>query len=315
MKRFLLNFCLLLGTLPLLGDEVGLSDQNPWFSGTLLALFPENTPPGHFLIQTNGFATRRYGFYNSHSSISHSLNSHPYTTLLTLETGITKSIDVTFLTSGTYAHTEGRDFWHLGDTFVLLGFQLSTDKKGTWIPDIRILIGESFPTGKFQGLNPHLQGADATGRGVYETTMSLIIRKIFYTWLNHPYNWNFNVTAGRSTRIKVEGLSVFGGDPLTRGTIGSTEDFLMNLAFEYKLNQAWGCGIDCNFLYQNSASFKSRQPDLFTGPPSSYFFSLAPMLEYNLSENFGISGGVWFSVKGRNSFAFYSGVFSIFKEF
>lgn len=315
MKRFFLSICLLLGMLPLFGDDVDPDGGKPWFSGTLLTLFPENTQPGHFLIQTNWFATRRYGIYNSHSSISSSLNSHLYTALLMLETGITKAIDVTFLTSGVYAHTAGRDFWHLGDTFVLLGFQISTDKKGTWIPDIRILIGEGFPTGKFQGLNPTFRGADATGRGVYETTLSLIARKIFYTWPNHPYNWNLNITVGHSSHAKLEGLNIFGGNPLTHGTIGPTEDFLTNLAFEYKITQAWGCGIDFNFSYQNSASFKSRTFDTFTGPPSSSFFSLAPMIEYNFSENFGISGGLWFSVKGRNSFAFYSGVTSIFYEF
>ena len=175
MKRFFLALFLLLGMLPLFGDDVDPDDKKPWFSGTLLSLFPENTQPGHFLTQTNLFATRRYSIYDSHSAVSRNLNSHLYTALLTLETGITKVIDVTFITSGIYAHTAGRDFWHLGDTFVLLGFQISTDKKGTWIPDIRILIGESLPTGKFQGLNPALHGADATGRGVYETTGKSVV--------------------------------------------------------------------------------------------------------------------------------------------
>ncbi len=315
MKRFVIILYLILGMLPLIGGDVDKGDEKPWFAGTLLALFPENIQPGRFLIQPDLFATRRYGIYDSHSSISHQLNSHIYTALLTLETGITKTIDVTFITSEVYARVAGRDFWHLGDTFVLLGFQISTDKKGTWIPDIRVLIGEGFPTGKYQHLNPVLQGADTTGRGVYETTVSFIAHKIFYTWPNHPYNWNINITAGHSTRSKVEGLNAFGGNPLTRGTIGPTEDFLTNLAFEYKLNNAWGCGIDFNFFYQNSASFQSKTFDIFTGPPSSYLFSLAPMLEYNFNEDLGISGGVWFSVKGRNSQAFYSSVITIFYAF
>lgn len=315
MKHFFLTLCLLLGMLSLLGEEVDPDEKKPWFSGTLLSLFPENTRPGHLLVQTNWFASRRLGIYNCHSSIAHPLNSHLYSALLTLETGITQTIDVTLLSSGVYAHAAGRDFCHLGDTFVLFGFQILTNKKGTWIPDLRILIGEGFPTGNYQRLNPVLRGADATGRGVYETTVSLVVRKVFYTWPNHPYNWNFNITAGHSTRTKVEGVNAFGGNPLTCGTVGPTEDFLMNLAFEYKLNQAWGGGIDFNFFYQNSASFQSRTFDIFKAPPSSYLFSLAPMLEYNLSENFGISGGIWFSLKGRNSLAFMSGVFSIFYEF
>lgn len=334
MGRFFRILILLLGMLPLYGDDIGPhdqdktqdtkdqdakdkdpKDQDPWFTGSLLSFFPENVPPGQLIVQPTFFISRRYNIYDHHSSTTHKLNSHVNTLLLLLETGITKKIDLSLELIGLYAHTDAGDAFHFGDMHVRFGFQIATDKKGTWIPDVRVLLGEGFPTGVYQNLKPELQLADVSGLGTYETSFILIVRKIFYTWPKHPYNWTINLGAIHTGKAKVHGVSIFGGTPQTKGTVGASERAFVNLDFEYKFNQQWGCGMDFNFIYQNSRSFHSESLDPFTDPPSSYIFSLAPMLEYNFSKDFGMSGGVWFSVKGRNDFAFYSGVFSIFYQF
>ena len=48
-----------------------------------------------------------------------------------------------------------------------------------------------------------------------------------------------------------------------------------------------------------------------TGGPSSDQLSVAPAVEYNATSNLGFIGGVWFSVWGRNSNAFVSGILSL----
>ena len=64
-------------------------------------------------------------------------------------------------------------------------------------------------------------------------------------------------------------------------------------------------GLDIHYLHQNS----SRTT------PSTEQFSLASCIEYNPSPNFGLKVGPWFTLAGRNSPAFFSGVTTIYWYF
>ncbi len=64
-----------------------------------------------------------------------------------------------------------------------------------------------------------------------------------------------------------------------------------------------------DFYYQhNNKNRFSGTPSATAIRPSSESFSLAPALEYNWSANIGLIGGVWFTVGGRNTSRFVSGV-------
>ena len=164
-------------------------------------------------------------------------------------------------------------------------------------------------------MDPELIRNDATGSGAFETSLTLVCRKIFYTWPKHPYNWEISVTTAHTSAVRVEGINSYNGELQTKGTIKPGERFHSDLAFEYKFDKNWGWGFDLNFIYQNSLSFHRDFPDNSNGAPSSYLLSFAPEVEYSFSEIAGISAGIWFSVAGRNTPSFFSGALTAYYEF
>ena len=292
------------------------ADDSPWFVGTLLAIFGENIDPGRFLVEPIIYVSRVYGVYGGNSSLIGDRNAHLYTLLVALETGITKNFDVALYLTEVYTHTRSGSSSNLADTALQLGFQLSRDKKGAWTPNIRVITGLSFPTGKYQNLNPTLKLEDGIGVGAYRPFIGLIVQKIFYNIPNHPYSWNFNFTIFHHTKVPVHGLSIYGGEPNTRGFVLPGERFIANLAYEFKFNKNWGCGMDIHYDFQNSSSFHNRRGgNIFNGTPSEGQFSLAPEIEYNFSSQAALSFGLWYTLFGRNNFAFLSGVFLFSYEF
>lgn len=291
-------------------------DENPWFVGTLLAIFGENIPPGKFLIEPIISEARLYGVYDSNSSLIKDRNTHLYTLMFLLETGITKKIDVSLYLTEVYTSTSFGTSTHFADILLAFGFQVATDKKGSWIPDLRVLPGMYFPTGKFDHLNPLLRQTDATGTGAYRPTISFVVEKRFYNIPKHPYNLNFNFTIIHHTKVDVKGVNFFDDDPNSNGTFTPGERFIFNLAFEYKITKNWGWGLDIHYDYQNSSSFHNKGGSTTaSNDPSFYQFSMAPEIEYDLSAEIAFSFGLWYTLAGRNNFAFFTGLFLFSYEF
>jgi hypothetical protein len=287
-------------------------EKTPWFIGTLLSQFGENIEPGRLLVSPALVVSRIYGTYNSHSNLVRNRNVHVYSWLYFMEGGLTKDIDYSFELDGFYAHASEANSFHVSDVHLLFGFQISKDKKKSWIPDFRVLIGQGIPLGKYDHLNPAMGFADITGSGAHETALVFVAQKIFYTRPKHPYKWNLNLTTIHPSRVPVSGLSFYGGGPGVHGIATPGQRFIVNLSYEYKFSKHWGWGMDIHFEYQNSSSFhtKSGIPQ-FSGAPSTDNFSLAPAIEYDFSEDLAVQAGFWYSLFGRNTFPFFNGFFEL----
>lgn len=319
LVKFNAIFLLAIALIPthlLLSD--GEIENRPWYAGTLLAFYPTNAAPGHLSIQPYLFATNKYGIYNRRWSLESRKNINEVDLLLALETGITKWLDVSLYIDTTYERFNKKNSVTYGDTRVFLGFQISIDKKGTWIPDVRFLLGESFPTGKYDHLNLQKGGSDANGTGAFQTSIVFITQKIFHVFPCHPFNVNLNLIFALPVRTEVSGLSVYGGGKGTKGTIQPGNTFIANLGYEFCFNQNWEWGIDFRYEHDNKSTFKNRQDDATipkAGRPAAESFSIAPSLGYNWSQDFSMAWGVWFTVAGRNSEGFISGVANIYYYF
>jgi hypothetical protein len=292
-------------------------DDEPWFIGTILAQYGDNTDPGKIELSPTFMISRAYGAYAGNGALVHDRNVHVNSLILAIESGITKNVDVVVDTAAIWAEAGDQvDVFHLTDTQIYLGLQFLRDKKGTCIPDIRILIGENFPTGKFDLLDERMRFADVTGTGSYATLVVFVWQKIFYTHTQHPYKWNFNFLMSFPSRVHTRGLSVHGGGPDVQGIANPGHRFNVNLSYEYKFGKHWGWGMDLNYDHFNRSTFvaKSGIP-LFSGFPASDLISMAPELEYNFCENFAVMAGFWYSLWGRNSVAFFNGFFSLSYEF
>lgn len=310
-KQVIAIICLLLLPLTLFAE-----DDDPLFAGSLLAFYAQNADPGRLSVQPYFFFTHRYGIYGGDNDVAIKTNVDAYQTLLNIETGITKKLDIAVVFLNAYIRSHDQGVFHPGDMAVFLGYEIAKDNKKTSRPDLRLVVGESFPTGTYDRLNIADPFGDFSGDGSYDTYIILIGRKIFYIIPKHPFNINVNLYYIIPSGVEVNGLSVYGGGPDTFGTVAPGNQYIANVALEYLFTKNWGTAIDIRYEHQDRCGFKSFK-SLATpaGLPSSERFSLAPSIEYNRDENFSVAGGVWFSVTGRNAIAFTSGVFTVFYYF
>lgn len=289
-------------------------EEPPWFAGTIIAFSGSNTEKGEFNAQAFAYFTRLNGFYNSDSQLVSNLNVHQYWVELELSYGLFKKVDVNVELFGYLIHNDGRSAYHAGDTNAYLGFQVLEEKKDSIIPNIRFLIGEMFPTGKYDGLDERFSGGDGVGMGAFSTYLTFIMSKTCF--VKHPFNWKLNLFYTISSDVHIKGRNVYIDSPGIRGVVKPGVQFAADFSFEYKFNKPWGFGIDVFFEQQNSASFHNRSSEpIVSDIPSSHLLSLAPSLEYNFNENMNMLAGAWFSVDGRNELSFRTIVFAFYREF
>lgn len=289
-----------------LGAETPPPDYSPWTSGPIIATSATNIPPGQLLIEPFVYVTDFYGTYNDkwhESDLSHS--RYTINPALQIEFGLNTWIDFTMIPQFFYQTQDGKSATRLGDLFTQIGFQLSTDKKGTNTPDLRLTFNESFPTGEYQHGSPSKQGVDLVGSGSYQTGFTIVLRKQFWTWPNYPYKVALNSTATFLLSVKVEGINVYGGDPHKETKIPPAFVLDWNLSFELSLSQRWGVMLENIFDYTPDQAFIHKRHVAGT-KKGSQMFSMAPEVEYNFNENANIVGGLWFSVAGKNLPAFVS---------
>ena len=281
-----------------------MREDEPLFAGPLIAFYGRNTNPGVISLQPYLYYTHDRNPTNRYWQLE-----------VEFKWGITQGIELEVEGDVVYTHRSGEHTFLYGDTDCYLGFQLSEDKKGSWEPDVRLLFGEIFPTGKFQNLDPALNGADGTGDGVFQTFAIFVMRKIFYNG-EHPYNWTLNLSYSIPSRRDIQGFNVYGGGKGTRGTVRPGNEFTADLAFEYKFDRAWGWAMDIYYVHQDRGSFHSRNPAApLASLPFNDSLSLAPILEWNCSPHFNIIGGAWFTVDTRNISPFTTWVISAYFGF
>lgn len=281
-------------------------------TGTLLSFYSKNVPPGHLLIEPLLFVTTNYGFYSPSWSLKNQKNIYDIELLFVAETGITKFMDFTLVLDGIRSYIGDKKTTSLSDTQLYAGFQILEEKKDSWQPDFRFLIGGNFPTGKHDNLDEEKLFADGVGSGAYETIFVAILLKTFHIKPKHPLFVNLNLLYFLPMKTDVKELNIYGGGLGTKGTAYPGREFILNLGIEYTLSRHFEVSLDLRYEHQNSTKFSGNEgvdengnPNL-VGLPSSEQFSMAPGLQYRHSDTCTIASGVWFSIAGRNSIAFAS---------
>ena len=318
MTRFCLRCILFLWIDALFASSSNIPSSEeyiPLYAGTQLAFYPTNAAPGYLAVQPYLFYIDHYGKYSSHWSKKTIKHTDELSLLFSLETGISDWLDVALYLKGAYKKFGNEHSWLFGDTSIYFGFQILTDQKNCWIPDLRFLLAETFPTGKYDHLKPNKGASNAFGAGSFTTTAVLIIAKTFYAYPQHPFNLNLNLSYTYPSHASVHGLSIFGGAPDTRDTALPGSGFITNFAVEYSLNRFWALGLDIRYVHQNKTNFKGATGTLKPRMLSSEQFSLAPCLEFSQSEDLSMAIGPWFSIAGRNAEAFVGVVSNIYCYF
>lgn len=284
----------------------------PWFTGPLLAPAARVVPAGHTNWQPYVYLTENYGIYGQKTE-----NKNFFVNPLTVIThGLTSFMDFEVIPQFFWNFQDNKNDFRYGDTTVYLGFQALRDKKGTLIPDLRITLKETFPSGHYQYLNPEKHGTDSSGSGSFQTGMGFSFQKLLYF---HPkllrVRWAFGFQI--PSKVHVHSFNSYGGGYDTDAVIKPGLKFAAFLSGEYTLTQKIVLAMDIQFNRNSKNTFKGKSginsdgTNASLGGPFTTQLSIAPALEYNFNKNVGFIGGAWFTVMGKNSHKFISGVLSV----
>lgn len=306
-------------------------EVEPWFTGTLLCPSGNVVPVGYVNIEPYVFATDTFAKYNRNwksKSIPCFWSVNP---LIFTQIGLTEKLDFLFQPQFFWNETQGRSSTRFGDLPVGLDIQLVAATKTGWWPAVKLALRENLPTGKYQKLNPDKLGTDASGTGSFVTTAGLVFARLFHVRKAQYLSTRFFVSYSLPARVHVKGFNTYGGGSGTRGYVYPGDSLTAIVGLEYSLTRNWVLALDMMNVYTNKNRFKGRKGraagasenpfegfettdgsgEANVGGPSSDQISLAPAIEYNFSEAVGIIGGCWFTVAGRNTGHFVSGVLAV----
>lgn len=294
--------------------SVASFSADPWFTGPLLANDGQATPKNHLNIQPYFFYTVNEDQFSHHPRIPTSIAQINDTFSMQATLGVTDAADIQV--TGTVNHNVkmGQRFNGIADTNFLFGYQLLRQNNNPNRPNIRFTLQETIPTGRYTNLSPTANGTDATGMGTYQTNFGMNLTQINEVTLGHYLQTTLNLNYLYAQATEISGNNAFGGDHFTLGKIKPGNFVSIDFALELTLTQNWVVVFETFCLHRQAVSFQNQQdPAIFLLDESAHIrgnpineITLAPALEYNFNANFGILGGVWFSVGGKNTPDFFA---------
>jgi hypothetical protein len=289
---------------------------NPWYTGPLITPSATMTAPGYGNIQPYVFVTSEWATYNNNRK-SRSLPSTKVThnPQFAAVFGITNTMDISVVAQASENWQFDKSGGGYSDMNAKVGWPIT--RQSLNFPAIKFSVSQTFPTGRYQKLNSNGFNLSSTGGGVWATQFGLAISKVMMWSYKHPVNARFYTGYTVSVPSTVRGFNAYGGGFGTRAKVKPGNAFIADLGLEFSLTQRWLISNDIVYSFQQSTHFSGNPGTTATGAPASLggpyndSLSLAPALEYSFSPNLGILGGCWFTVYGKNSPVFASGIITM----
>lgn len=279
-----------------------------WWTGPLLAPNASSFPAGHALIEPYAFDVINKGQYDASGHHEPAAGGHEVGSLTYLIYALTDRVSVGVLPRFAYdspAGAPGSSAPGIGDFGAQLQFGLTSFHEGSWVPSTAVVVGETFPTGRYDRLT---NTADGFGAGVYTTAFS---------WYSQDYLWmpngrilrvRLDLTYAISSSANVANQSVYATPAGFRGRASPGDAFTADAAAEYSLTRNWVLASDLVWVHNSSTRVAGSAPAA-TGAPllfdtesgSSEYLAVAPAVEYNFTGAVGVIFGARIFVAGRNT--------------
>lgn len=290
----------------------------PWLTGPILAPAGHTVPGGHTNFEFYALSVNSNGIFNGSGDFVRAPLFRAFVLNPILTHGFTDWLDVQLTLPYTFDSTQGVNSNRLADTTVSLGFQLLEQKNRPGKVDLRLLLQETFPTGRYDRLNPLALGTDSTGLGSYQTQLGLDFQYLSELFPSHYLRTRLILSTLFASDVQIHGLSSYGGTTTTRGTIKGGNESTIDLAFEYTLTQNWVAVMEGYATSGDATRFDGSVEIGNLGSPTAQIgngnysqIGLAPAIEYNFNANVGLIGGVWFPIQGSNTSHFMTYVLAL----
>lgn len=293
------------------------TQAQPWFTGPIIAPSGKVIKLGHFNLETYGTYTENIGRFNRHWKFTHTPASYSTQINPLLTYGLSSWADTQLSVPYAMNRSRGQQYHSIGDVSLLIGVQVLEQDQSAWRPDLRLTINETFPTGRYQNLNPMNQGTDATGQGSYLTHIGLNFQHLSLFRDAHFLRQRLSINYVAAQPVEIRGQSSYGGNSLTDGRLKPGNLWSIDLAGEFTITQNWVAVMETYYFSRTADRFRGitgttqQGLPLMIGSDASAELSLVPAIEYNFSANFGIIAGFWFSVLGKDASNFRSTVIAL----
>ncbi len=288
------------------GAESLQSLDEAWWTGPLLASSASTLPRGHVLVEPylfdsithQGFDDRGVRRETTHQQRLGSLTYLLYGVTDKFTAGVIPTFGYT-LSSGSGSST-GVEF---GD-FALQGqYRLTRFEPGSWIPAASLVVGETFPTGRYDRLGAH--AADAFGAGVQTTTVSLYMQDYFWMPNGRILRSRLDLSYAFSDSATVRDVSVYGTGAGFRGDARPGDSYIADASWEYSATRNWVLALDAEYAHSDATRVSGAigAQSVLSSSGTSWSLSFAPAIEYNWNARVGVILGVKFSTDGRNTSA------------
>ncbi len=306
-RKYFICFCFTFGFLEQVQADSSSDPPTPWLTGPLIAPAGLVVPYGQFEIEPYLYFSTNTGVYNSHwKAISANQNFFSLDVQLFTYFGLTSIIDINIIPQFFYNNVSNQNSTGFGDLTVALDIQLLDPDSTQYFPGIKFTLRETFPTGKYQRLDPRKLGTDLTGGGTFGTDFNLVFYKVYFLGRSHFLSTTYSASYQINSPVTVHGLNAYGIAPKKGTTAYPGTLFQGIVSFELTLTQNWVLALDN--VYTRVSATKLNQ-GLKT--PSSDQISFAPAFEYNFNSNVGVAIGCWFTAWGRNSPIFRTAVIDL----
>ncbi len=296
-------------------------EYDHWFTGPIFTPNPTTVQPDHPGIEPVLIFSKTYGLYDNKwkkQSIPKIWSIGPY---VDFQAGFTKRFAIELIGSMVSNFSQGASSTHLRDWIFRMGYQISTDKQNSWVPDFRILFQETFPTGKYQKLSVQKKGTDLTGQGAFQTGIHLAFQKLFRLWSTHCLSIRGDVGYLIPARVSVKGLNYYTGIYSVKGNVRPGQIFVAYLTGECSLSSKWNLCCENFYQYQRNGHFLGKikgktsidHPSIKVRAFSQYI--IAPEIQHTITPNVGVVIGGASTILGKNAPAFWSGFFAVLYMF
>jgi len=276
----------------------------------LLAPNAATLPQGYWLVEPYVYDLMAYGQFDRNGRLQSTGAGHDFGSQSYIEYGLVDRLTLGLIPRfGLHESSAGQDSSGatVGDTTLQAAFGLTKFQPGSWIPSTSLVIGETFPTGKYDRLNGQTDGA--LGSGAHSTTVSLYSQTYFWMPNGRILRARLDLSYEMSRWASVHDMSVYGTSDGFDGRARPGQSAVGDLAFEYSITQRWVLATDFWWEHDGNTQVEgSYAPTVASALPvylvqnsgSDDLLYLAPAIEYNWSARMGVIAGARITAAGRN---------------
>lgn len=299
----------------------------PWFTGPLITPSANVVPRGSYNVEPYIYMFAYTAAYQKDWSVEGTPNIYALTLQCPSIVGLTPWMDISFVPTVSWQWCKNKYNMEMNDFIINLDFAPYTAPPGSWTPNVRLTVGETFPTGRYRHLGPNELGTDVGGKGSFQQNAEIMIGQTYHIQGESWWDYRLGVIFNYFVPVHVKGFNTYGGGSKCDGTVYPGSLLTSALGVEVGLDYHWA--LACDFVAQWTARDRfvgndgfaegdKKVPNRFrsthhavVGQGSQFVFTVAPALEYNWNEVWGIVFGSWMTVAGKSTPVFYSGIFAL----